>query len=187
MNKVLLVSGLFLILMAYGTSEADSITSSIVCDGASWVASSVIGQGQTYAASLFTTDIGALMRNLNVGNDGTVHTVTNARSTGPIGVTEYSSQGTNPAESSEKCMFTLPENGTPNQDEITYLGLLQTGEYVSTRTLDSSQTGAITMVNGSGMVLGRAVSTDGANKTTHTSDVAGTVNMTERIVFGEEK
>ena len=43
------------------------------------------------------------------------------------------------------------------------------------------------MVNGTGMILARAKSNDGPNETTHTSDVAGDMNMTERIVFGEDE
>ena len=68
-----------------------------------------------------------------------------------------------------------------------YTGLMQSGQYVSTRNLDPSITGAVTMVNGTGMILARAKSTDGTNETTHTSDVAGDMNMTERIVFGEDE
>ncbi|MGV8108283.1 hypothetical protein [Methanospirillum sp.] len=186
MNWDYVIVGCACILIA-GLVGADSVSSTIMCDGATWVSSSVIGQGQTYAASLFTTDMGILMRNLNVGSDGKVKTSTNARSTGPIGVDEYSAQGTNQTEPSETCIFTLPENGTPTRDEINYMGLMQTGQYVSTRTLDPSQTGAVTMINGTGMILVHAKSSDGTNETTHTSDVAGTMNMTEKIVFGGDE
>jgi len=126
------------------------------------------------------------MRDLNIGTDGTIKTVTNARSTGPLGVDEYSAQGTNETDNHDRCIFTLLENGSISQDEITYMGLMQTGQYASTRTLDPSKTGAVTMVNGSGMMLVRAQSADGSNETAHTSDVAGEMNMTERIIFGEE-
>ena len=42
------------------------------------------------------------------------------------------------------------------------------------------------MINGTGMILARASSQDQSNETTHTSDVAGRLNMTERIIFGGE-
>ena len=179
MNWGYVIIGCALFLIA-GFVGANSISSTIVCNGASWVSSSVLNQGQTCAASLFTTDIAVLMRDLNVGTDGTVKTVTNARSTGPLGVDEYSAQGTNETQDQDLCIFTLPENGSTSRDEITYMGLMQTGQYTSTRTLDPSKTGAVTMVNGSGMMLVRAQSTDGSNETAHTSDVAGEMNIIER-------
>ncbi|NLV28220.1 MAG: hypothetical protein GXY48_13865 [Methanomicrobiales archaeon] len=175
-------------LLIAGLVGADSISSTIVCDGSSWVSSSVIGQGQTYAANLFTTDLAVLFRNLDVGSNGKVSTRTNVQSAGPVGVDEYSGQGTNQTGPSDNCVFALPENGTPSWDEINYMGLMQTGQYVSTRTLDPSQTGAVTMVNGSGMILVRAKSVDvNGTEITHTSDVAGNLNMTEKIVFGGDE
>ena len=186
MNWGYVILGCACILIA-GFVGADSVSSTIVCNGSSWVSSSVVNQGQTYAASLFTTDLAILMRDLKVGNDGKVKTSTDVQSSGPLGVDEYSAQGTNQTEPSENCVFTQSPNVTPKRSEIMYTGLMQSGQYVSTRNLDPSITGAVTMVNGTGMILARAKSTDGTNETTHTSDVAGDMNMTERIVFGEDE
>ena len=186
MNQTCLAVACVMLLVA-GLAGADSISSSIVCDGAAFVSSSVISQGQTYAANLFTTSLAALMRNLSVGGDGQIKVVTNARSSGPIGIDEYSGQVTNMTGEGKYCVFSASGNGIPNRDTITYRGLLQTGQYVSTRILDSSQTGAVTMVNGSGILLVRASSDDGINETTHTSDVMGEMNMTERIIFGGDE
>ncbi|NLV28042.1 MAG: hypothetical protein GXY48_12900 [Methanomicrobiales archaeon] len=65
------------------------------------------------------------------------------------------------------------------------MGLMQTGQYVSTRNLDPTRTGAVTMVNGSGMMIVRAKSVDvNGTETTHTSDVAGNLNSKDtRIRF----
>lgn len=177
--------GCILLLIA-GFVGADSISSTIMCDGASWVSSSVIGQGQTYAANLFTTSIASIMRELQV-KDGKVNAVTVADSSGPMGIDEYSGQVTNQTPVQSGCVFVVSENRTRAQDEIRYSGLMMTGLYASSRDLTSSETSAATMVNGTGMILARASSQDQRNETTHASDVAGRLNMTERIVFRGEK
>ncbi|MDX8551286.1 hypothetical protein KHC33_14020 [Methanospirillum sp. J.3.6.1-F.2.7.3] len=179
------VIGCILLLIA-GFVGADSISSSIMCDGASWVSSSVIGQGQTYAAHFFTTSIASLMRDLQV-IDGSVKTVTVADSTGPMGFDEYSGQAMNQTPAHTGCLFEISENRTNTQDEITYTGLMMTGVYASSRDLKSTRTSGTTMVNGTGMILARASSQDQTNETFHASDVAGRLNMTERIIFGGEE
>ena len=109
MNRIYALTGIFCLLVA-GSAAHDSVTSSIVCDGASWVSSSVISQGQTYAAHLFTTDIAAVFRNLQVENNGEVRTSTNARSEGPIGVDEYSAQNSGETVNPDLCESSHPEN-----------------------------------------------------------------------------
>ena len=177
--------GCILLLIA-GFVGADSISSTIMCDGASWVSSSVIGQGQTYAANLFTTSIASIMRELQV-NDGKVKVVTVADSSGPMGIDEYSGQAGNQTPAQSGCVFGTSETRTRTQDEIRYTGLMMTGLYASSRDLTLSETSATTMVNGTGMILARASSQDQGNETTHASDVAGRLNMTEQIVFGGEE
>lgn len=184
MNRACVLLGCALLFVA-GFVGADSVSSTIVCDGATWVSSSVIGQGQTYAATLFTTNLATLMRDLQV-KDGNVKTGTVAESSGPMGIDEYSGQVTNQTDRSAGCVFELPVNRTNTRDEIMYTGLMGSGVYASARNLKSSETSSTTMINGSGLVLARASARDNSgNETTHTSDVAGNLNMTERIVFGE--
>ena len=177
--------GCILLLIA-GFVGADSISSTIMCDGASWVSSSVIGQGQTYAAHLFTTSIASIIRELQV-NDGKVEAVTVADSSGPMGIDEYSGQEANQTPKKSGCVFEISENRTRIEDEIRYTGLMKSGLYTSARDLTSSETSATTMINGTGMILARASSQDQSNETTHTSDVAGRLNMTERIVFRDDE
>lgn len=182
MNRIYALTGIFCLLVT-GLAAYDSISSSIVCDGASWVSSSVISQGQTYAAHLFTTDIAALFRNLEVKDNGEVRTSTNARSEGPIGVDEYSAQTSGIAGEQNLCVFRLPENNTPSDSKIWYTGLMKSGQYVSTRDLIPGND-AVTMVNGSGIILVRAESRDLNRTITHDSDVIGNLNLTEGIRFG---
>jgi len=186
MNWAFILTGCALLLIA-GLVGADSVSSTIVCDGATWVSSSVIGQGQTYAATLFTTNLATLMRDLQV-KDGNVKTGTVVESSGPLGIDEYSGQVTNQTDRSAECVFEIPVTRTNTRDEIMYTGLMGSGVYASTRGLQSDKTSSTTMINGSGLVLARASSKDNAgNETTHTSDVAGNLNMTERIVFGGDE
>ena len=94
------------------------------------MSSSVIGQGQTYAATLFTTNLATLMRDLQV-KDGNVKTGTVAESSGPMGIDEYSGQVTNQTDRSAGCVFELPVNRTNTRDEIMYTGLMGSGVYAS--------------------------------------------------------
>ena len=183
MNRIILAICIALLIAGF-VCCADKITSSISSNGAVWVSSSVIGPGQTYAASIFTSDVATLMRDLQIGSK--VQTSTVARSSGPMGIDEYSSQFTNETANSDNCVFEV-QNVTNSQDEISYLGLLTNGTYGSSRTLRSSETSATTLVNGSGMILARASSDDGINQTAHASDAAGDLNMTERIQFGGDE
>lgn len=185
MNWLCVLTGCAMLLIA-GFVGADSVSSTIVCDGAIWVSSSVIGQGQTYAATLFTTNLATLMRDLQV-KDGNVKTGTVAQSSGPMGIDEYSGQVTNESPVRAGCVFETSENRTMTKDQIMYTGLMGSGVYASSRNLKSSETSSTTMINGSGLVLARASSQDPGNETTHTSDVAGNLNMTERIVFGGDE
>ena len=183
MNREYVALGFILLLIA-GFVGADSISSTIVCNGASWVSSSVVRQGHTYAAHLFTTDLTSLIRDLTITGAGQVQTRTIADSSGPMGIDEYSGQMSNATPEDDRCVFDHSLNRTGDHTRIRYLGLLGDGMYASSRTLSSSGTSASTMVNGTGMVLARAVSGDGSNETTHGSDVAGRLNMTEEIIFG---
>ena len=185
MNWAYILTGCIMLLIA-GFVGADSVSSTIVCDGATWVSSSVISQGQTYAASLFTTNLAVLMRDLKI-NNGEVAVDTMADSSGPMGVDEYSGQVTNKTERQTGCVFDESPNRTRTQDEIMYMGLMGSGTYASARDLKSSEMTSITMMNGSGIMLARASSRDALNETRHTSDVAGNMNVTERIIFGGEE
>ena len=154
-----------------------------MCDGASFVSSSVIGQGSTYAASLFTSSIASIMRDLRVQN-GEVRTIIGADAHGPMGIEEYTGQTGNQTQNRMGCVFGIPDNRTMKTDEIRYSGLLMSGTYASSRHLKTSEMSAATMVNGTGIILARASSQDQTNRTAHSSDVTGQMNVTERIIFG---
>ena len=174
-----------ILLLVAGFAGADSISSSILCDGACFVSSSVIGQGTTYAASLFTSSIASIIRDLQVQN-GEVRTMTGADAQGPMGIEEYTGQTGNQTQNRMGCVFGIPDNRTMKTDEIRYSGLLMSGTYASSRDLGSSETAAATMVNGTGIILARASSQDQTNRTAHSSDVTGRMNVTEQIIFGGE-
>jgi len=181
MNKVLIVLGCFLLLLA-GATHADSISSSIVCNGATWVSCSVISEAQAYAASLFTSDYAVLHRKLDLGE--TISALVSGRSEGPMGVDEYASQVQNQTTRASTCLFTDPDHGTGRQDEVSATGLLLQGEYVSTRIL-GEKTVAGSVVNGTGILLLKACSDDGNRTVSHASDIAGSMNVSEEIVFGD--
>ncbi|MBP9007332.1 MAG: hypothetical protein BWY45_01020 [Euryarchaeota archaeon ADurb.Bin294] len=183
MVRVLLIPGLVVLLLGFGACHADSVTSSIVCDGAAWVSSSVLGQGQSYASHLFTTDLASLMRSLVI-HDGVVVS-TRGQSAGPMGIDEYSGQVVNGSFEDSECLFGEDNGVKARVDEIRLSGLFSRGEYVSSRVLDEN-TIAKYLVNGSGILLTRAYSDDGNRSVMFTSDVAGAMNGSEQVVFGDE-
>lgn len=181
--RVLIIPGLVVLLLGFGACHADSVTSSIVCDGAAWVSSSVLGQGQSYASHLFTTDLASLMRSLVI-DDG-VLVSTRGQSAGPMGIDEYSGQVVNGSDEDLECLFGEHEGVMARMDEVSVSGLLSRGEYVSSRVLDEG-TIARYVVNGSGILLTRAYSDDGNRSVAFGSDVAGAMNVSEQVVFGDE-
>lgn len=163
---------------------ADSFSSVVTCDGATWTSSSIVAAGQVYAAKLFTTDLAVLLRELQIGNKS-IQTATSVNSTGPMGIDEYSSQHSVENQTSPYCVFETVENTSPREDKIRYTGLMQTGQYVSSRAINQ-ETSAVTMINGTGMILGRSQSKDANKSQQYSTDVAGNMSMTEKIVFGGE-
>lgn len=186
MNHQYTILLLSLVFLVFGSVCADSISSSIVSTGASWVSSSVIGPGNTLTQSLFTTDPALILRDLIV-RDG-VQEKTLVRSTGPMGIDEYSFQTSNQTVDSSVCLFDLPKNPSIGYQETRALGLLQDGIYTSSRTMDSpgDTSRYILELNGTGMMLTRAEASDTNQTLTHASDVAGEMNMSEAVQFGEE-
>ena len=182
-NRIFLIVCLSLVII--GLTVADSITSSIVSDGAAFVSSSVIGAGETYAARLFTSGNGSIFRDLTVGPDNSIQAGISAGSSGPLGIDEYSGAISNLTGYNGSCIFILPVERVSRKNEVFYTGLLKSGGYYSTRNIDRNLA-ALTMVNGSGMILARAKSGDGNRTVNHKSDVTGSMNLSERIVFGEE-
>ena len=182
-NRIFLIVCLSLVII--GLTVADSITSSIVSDGAAFVSTSVLGAGETYAARLFTSGNGSILRDLTVGPDNRIQAGVSAGSSGPLGIDEYSDVISNLTGDNGSCIFILPVDRISRKNEVLYTGLLKSGGYYSTRNIDRSLA-ALTMVNGSGMILARAKSGDGNRTVNHKSDVTGSMNLSERIVFGEE-
>ena len=183
MDRAYVLAGCLILLFA-GFVGADSISSTIICDGAAFVSSSVMGQGQTYAASLFTTHLSSLFRDIQVRN-GDVKTRVVAESSGPMGIDEFSGRAANNTWRKEGCVFSDYENRTEAMGEIMHTGLMRSGIYVSARDIKPVGVLSDTLINGSGMFLVRASSKDPGNETIHSSDIAGNMNMTERIVFGK--
>lgn len=186
MNHQYTILLLSLVFLVFGSVCADSISSSIVSTGASWVSSSVIGPGNTLTQSLFTTDPALILRDLIVHDD--VQEKTLVRSTGPMGIDEYSFQTSNQTVDSSVCLFDLPENHSIGYQETRALGLLQKGIYSSSRSMGYPDENSrfILELNGTGMILTRAETSDTNHTLTHASDVAGEMNITEIMQFGEE-
>lgn len=174
---------LFLIILipAVSFSCADSLSSSIVCNGAAFVSSSLIGQGQTYAAEFFASDLAVLIRTLNLDTEPKTQTIINA--TGPLGIDEYSSLTREYEKDSPLCIFEDTRNRTDSGSQVRTLGLLDQGEYSSSRSVAKELT-AFTAVNGSGIIQIRAGTEDKNRTTSMKADILGDMNMTEHLTLG---
>lgn len=185
MNRAYAGAVCIMILLVGGLCGADSISSSITCNGAIWTTTSLIGQGQAYVADLFTTDVAALLRDITIRPDERIQTTTSVSSAGPLGIHEYSSQKGDTGDGNESCVFEQGQAETPDNG-IWYFGLLTSGAYTSSRMMDDGVS-ALTGANGTGMLLSRmhAVDENGTITDAKTT-IAGEMNMTEGVVFGED-
>lgn len=75
-------------LLIAGFTGADSISSTIISDGVTCVSSSILGQGQSYVANLFTTNFAFLMRDLIVNIARNVFCKKQAHENGEIEIQE---------------------------------------------------------------------------------------------------
>ena len=185
MNRAYAGAACIMILLAGGVCGADSISSSITCNGAIWTTTSLIGQGQAYVADLFTTDVAALLRDITIRPGEKVQTATSVSSTGPLGIHEFSSQEQDRGVGNESCVFEIgpqkpPENG------IWYFGLLTSGAYSSSRMMDDGVS-AVTGANGTGMLLSRMhAAGENGTVTDAKTTIAADMKMTEGVSFGED-
>ena len=189
MNRIIPLCVLMLLLLTaagIGLSHADSLSSSIICDGAAWLSASVIGPEKNYASRFFTSGPGGIMRDVTIGPGITTEAFID--SAGPAGIYEYADHLVNETETDGTCVFRGRENQTVRRlDRIETSGLLRSGIYVSERELSGDQTIGKTGIFGTGMVLTGAVS-EGENQTqTSSAHVAGRMNLSEWLWFGGER
>jgi hypothetical protein len=161
---------------------ADSVTSSITCNGASFVASSVVQPGATWSERLSTSDAAMIIRDLIAGE--MVRTNTQVRSQGPMGIYEFSTARANTTGEERGCLFGSPENETLNRYETAVLGLMNQGSY-SSMLSQGNASRFLVHANGTGILLTRAESDDGTKVMNHASDALGDLNMTEEMEFGD--
>jgi len=183
MQKVLAIAGV-VCLLGTGWISADLISSSIKTDGTAWITSALIGD-KTYAATLFTSDRSAINREVDFSGD--IQAQTQIRSLGPVGVHEFSGQTRTKTRPDFTCLFAeSPENKT-RYDEISTLGLWSEGTYLSSRSLSGGQTTSMTDIDAAGMVS-LSKGTDTINLTQRErSFVAGQMNISEAVDYGEEE
>ena len=85
----------------------------------------------------------------------------------------------------ESCVFERSPQKPP-EIELWYFGLLTSGAYSSSRMMDDGVS-AVTGANGTGMLLSRMHAVDeNTTVTDGKTTIAGDLNMTEAVVFGED-
>lgn len=179
MQKIVALAGILCILFA-GFMSADMVSSSISVDGTSWISSALTGD-KIYAGLIFTNDRSTINRNVDF-RDGII-TDTRVKSTGPIGLDEFSSQVQTGKKDGFTCVFGDPVNKS-RYDEISTSGLWSYGSYTSARSLNGGLTKAGTQLDGVGMVsLGKI--SDTPNLTHREREfVAGDMNVSEYVEYG---
>jgi hypothetical protein len=104
-----------------------------------------------------------------------------------MGIEEYSSVREQTSTDPWLCIFENEDNQTKRAHETYVLGLMQQGEYSSVRIPAPEDISRYLMeINGSGIILTRSFSGDSNQTLTHASDVAGIMNITELMQFGEK-
>lgn len=180
MQKIVALAGILCIMFA-GFMSADMVSSSIMVDGTSWISSALTGD-KTYAGLIFTNDRSTINRNVNF-KDGII-TDTRVKSTGPMGLDEFSSQVKTGKKDGFTCVFEVPINKS-RYDEISTSGLWSYGSYTSARSLDNGMTRAGTQLDGVGMVSLSKIS-ETQNQTHHERGfVAGDMNVSEYVEYGD--
>ncbi|KAF5083069.1 hypothetical protein KHC33_11010 [Methanospirillum sp. J.3.6.1-F.2.7.3] len=174
---LLLLVLLFIPLLIY----ADSITSSLTCNGASFVSSSVVQPDATWSERMSTSDTATIIRDILSG--GTVQTNTMVKSQGPMGIFEYSTAMSNSTGDQNVCLFDTFDQTIRSRYETTVLGLMQQGSY-SSMLLQGNNSRFLVHANGTGILLSRAESDDGRKEMNHGSDALGDLNLTEEMEFG---
>ena len=183
MQKVIALAGV-ICLLGVGMINADLISSSIATDGTAWVASAVLGD-KTYAATIFTNDYSMIAREIDFSQD--VQAQTQVKSSGPVGVHEFSAQIRTTGKPDFSCIFAERAINKTRYDEIGTLGLWSNGTYISSRLISGGQTVSLTDIEGTGMVSLRK-GTDTSNLSQRErSFVAGHMNISEAVEFGEDE
>lgn len=176
--KWILVFCMIAVISVLGMSMADLISSSILCDGATFSSSAVTGPDRTYGTSFFTTDRANISRDLVLTDK--VSSRVRVASTGPMGVDEYSWQMGNQSGPDNRCVFDS-KPGAVRDEEISLSGLFKTGEYLGTRLMSREGITAGAVLQAEGMV-NRVVSADDANTTLYDRVfLAGKINSSELI------
>lgn len=164
--------------MMLGITVADLISSSILCDGATFTSSEVTGPDKAYGASFFTTDRANISRDLAL-SDG-VSSWVRVASSGPMGVDEYSWQMRNRSDPMTRCVFDSSE-GQVRDEEIALSGLFTAGEYLGSRSLSEDGTVAGMVLRADGLVNRVVNSGDGNGSLFDRMFLSGGMNSSEFI------
>ncbi|HOJ97557.1 MAG TPA: hypothetical protein PK024_12060 [Methanospirillum sp.] len=177
--------GIILLVLLFIQSPvcADSVTSSITCNGASFVSSSVMQPDRSWSESLFAVDSAMILRDI-LARDS-VNTHTRIISQGPVGIFEYSGANESRTADPPGCLLGNRDNRTESRYTTTVLGLMEQGMYASTLSQRTTSE-FLLMANGTGILLTRAAGNDGTRVLSHASDAFGDLNMTERMEFGDD-
>ena len=164
--------------LVLGISMADLISSSIMCNGATFTSSAVTSPDWTYGASFFTTDLANISRDITLTD--TLSSQVRLASAGPMGVDEYSWQVRNQSDPAVRCVFDQ-HPGQIRDEMISLSGLFKTGEYLGNRLMSQEKTVAGTVIQGDGMADRKVSSRDANGSLSDRVFLAGLMNSSELI------
>jgi len=182
MNWYYVGAGAICLFIGWQFSQADMISTSIICDGAALLSGSFIGLNQSYSQHLFTDDRAVLSRDLRFTEP--VESTIRVNGSGAIGYDEYAENRRIPDVASFLCSFMGTKNEERRSEELTSSGLMQNGQIISTKKVGEEGTLSRTLINGTGQV---SLSTETrSNNTTENSRTyaAGPMQVSEVVALG---
>ena len=149
MNWKYVVSGGFLLVLAGLFGAADYVSTSITTDGSFLLASSGQTDNGTYASRVMAADASEITRSMT-GDDSLAADIS-VTSSGPVLVSDYASGKSALTPDSLACVFIRHIQGQEEESELYSMGILNKGNYASSRVVGPGLTGGLD-VNGSGMM-----------------------------------
>ena len=181
MKWTYIILGGIAILAAWQIGLADSITTSIACDGATFLTTAIIGPEETYSNVLFTDSQANLTRVVDRGKE--IETTSRITGSGAFGVDEFIGKERIPELDNRYCVFVGKSNKS-DYNSVATTGLFWSGSYLGKKRLGNGSTLSRTAINGTGMVLITSRGDDGNTSTNAKTFAAGPMELSEEVRLG---
>lgn len=181
MKWTYIILGSIAILAVLQIGLADSITTSIACDGAAFLTTAIVGPEETYSNVLFTDSQANVTRVVDRGSE--IESTSRITGSGAFGVDEFIGKERNPDLDNRYCVFVGKTNKS-DYNSVATTGLFWSGSYLGKKKVGNDSTISRTAINGTGMVLITSRGDDGNTSTNAKTFAAGPMELSEEVLFG---